>query len=332
MLHIILLILKTAGFLILGILALVVLLTVVILLSPFIYRLDFSADNSLENAKGRIRFHWLMHLMSGEISYRNGIFSWRIRVAWKKFGDEADRYTTDGTNRINIRESHAGNTADTPEDDPADVSSDVSPAGSADSRTDDPVHTSAFGHEPERPPESVPDPRRPRRPKNASAKGTTGKRADRKKISRFYEKIMKIPEKIKYTFRRMCDKINVLKKKKERIASFLRSSTHQKAFSRLIKESRRLLRFLRPSDASADLEFGFSDPAYTGYILAGISIIYPMIGKYAQIRPDFEHKILKGNIFIRGKIRVLYGMIFTWNMLWDKNVRATYRHIRKFRL
>ena len=65
MLHIILLILKIIGFLILGILALVLLLTAVILLTPFVYGLEFSVDNSLESAKGRIRFHWLMHLISG---------------------------------------------------------------------------------------------------------------------------------------------------------------------------------------------------------------------------------------------------------------------------
>ena len=64
----------------------------------------------------------------------------------------------------------------------------------------------------------------------------------------------------------------------------------------------------------------------------GISMIYPLIGEYAQIRPDFEHKVLKGSIFVKGKIRMLYALIFAWNMLWDKNVRTTYRHIRRFKL
>ena len=63
MLHIILLILKIIGFLILGVLALGLLLTAVILLAPFVYRLECSVDNSLESVKGRIRFHWLMHLI-----------------------------------------------------------------------------------------------------------------------------------------------------------------------------------------------------------------------------------------------------------------------------
>ena len=44
MLHIILLILKIIGFLILGILALILLLTAVILLAPFAYRLESSGS------------------------------------------------------------------------------------------------------------------------------------------------------------------------------------------------------------------------------------------------------------------------------------------------
>ena len=86
MLHIILFILKLIGFLILGILALLLLLTAVFLLAPFVYRAEFSADNSPESIRGSIRFHWLMHLISGHVSYEDGTFTWHIRAAWKKFG------------------------------------------------------------------------------------------------------------------------------------------------------------------------------------------------------------------------------------------------------
>ena len=95
---------------------------------------------------------------------------------------------------------------------------------------------------------------------------------------------------------------------------------------------KRLFTFLRPSKASVDLEFGFADPALTGYTLAGISMIYPMIGEFSQIKPDFEHKMFRCSGFVKGKIRLVYGLIIALNMLLDKNVRVTYHHIRKFRL
>lgn len=317
MLHIILFILKIIGFLILGILVLVLILTAVILLAPFIYRLEFSVDNSPESAKGRVRFHWLMHLISGEIRYESGSFDWYIRAGWKKFGDEADDHKVPESPQIRDQNDHAGNYTEDRIDDRAENHTDDHTENCTDDRAEETVYgtdETMHKHESESRPKYSPD-------------------SDKhKKISGLYERFRKIPEKIKYTFRRICDKIRTLKKQKDRIAAFLRNSMHQNAFSRLIKEVKRLLHFLKPSDASVDLEFGFSDPSYTGYALAGISMIYPMIGEYTQIKPDFEHKVLKGNVFIKGKIRILYGLIFALNMFRDKNVRVTYRHIRKFRL
>ena len=70
----------------------------------------------------------------------------------------------------------------------------------------------------------------------------------------------------------------------------------------------------------------------TGYVLALISMIYPFIGENAEIRPDFEHKILRGRVYVKGRIRALHAVSFALRLLLDKNVRTTYRHIRKFKL
>ena len=272
-----------------------------------------------------------MHLISGEVRYEGGPFDWHMRAAWKKFGDgtvgadgkDADATVAADNAHISEQDDRAGKAAS----EKAAVGAAVGAAEEAAKEAENTLEKPA--HKTDSPPKSGPDPDI----RSTTAGTTTSKsRTEREKISGVYEKFRKIPEKIKYTLRRICDKICTLKKKKDRIEAFFRNSTHQNAFSRLIKELKRLLHFLKPSAASMDLEFGFSDPAYTGYTLAGISMIYPMIGEHAQIRPDFEHKVLRGNVFIKGKIRILYGLIFAWNMFWDKNVRTTYRHIRKFRL
>lgn len=308
MLHIILLILKIIGFLLLGIIALILILAAAVILSPFAYKADLSADNCVESIKGNIHFHWLLHLLEGHISYKDGKFEWQIRAAWKKFRSEDNSEDVLPT---------AHSSADEQPDSPESKAKSVLPAENKD--------------------DSLPQDKNKAHPSsvNNSAESTeesSGKSGISVKISRLCERFQKFKEKIKYTFRKMCDKIKTLKKKKDRIASFLQNTTHQNAFSCLIKEVRRLLRFLKPSKASVDLEFGFTDPAYTGYTLAWISLIYPMIGEYTQLKPDFEHKVFRGNIFVKGKIRILYALIFMWNMLWDKTVRITYRHLRKFRL
>ena len=61
-------------------------------------------------------------------------------------------------------------------------------------------------------------------------------------------------------------------------------------------------------------------------------MMYPLIGEYTELQPDFERRILKGNACIEGRFRVIYVLIVAWNLIWDKNVRTTYRHIRNFKL
>ena len=329
MLHIILFILKIIGFLILGILALLLLLTAVFLLAPFVYRAEFSADDSPESIRGSIRFHWLMHLISGHVSYEDGTFTWHIRAAWKKFGSEEDVRAESPPERRekSERPEHSEHSGQSMQEQPA---ANETPPDTAQQHTED-VKKDLTDTDLKQPPqtENTKSGQNHRKYKKYSS---SGRKPLKEKITAFYERLKKIPEKIKYTFRKICDKIKSLVKKKERLSAFLQNEVHKSAFSRLVREVRRLFHFLRPSEASVDLEFGFTDPAYTGYTLAGISMIYPLIGEYAQIRPDFEHKVLKGSIFVKGKIRMLYALIFAWNMLWDKNVRTTYRHIRRFKL
>lgn len=329
MLHIILFILKIIGFLILGILALLLLLTAVFLLAPFVYRAEFSADDSPESIRGSIRFHWLMHLISGHVSYEDGTFMWHIRTAWKKFGSEEDVRAESPPERRekSERPEHSEHSGQSMQEQPA---ANETPPGTVQQHTED-VNKDLTDTDLKHPSqtENTKSGQNHRKYKKYSS---SGRKPLKEKITAFYERLKKIPEKIKYTFRKICDKIKSLVKKKERLSAFLQNEVHKSAFSRLVREVRRLFHFLRPSEASVDLEFGFTDPAYTGYTLAGISMIYPLIGEYAQIRPDFEHKVLKGSIFVKGKIRMLYALIFAWNMLWDKNVRTTYRHIRRFKL
>ena len=348
MLSIILLILKIFGFLILGILAFALILILVLFLCPFVYRAELSADNSLDSLRGKVRFHWLMHLVSGEVSYEDGNLSWTVRAAWKRLGSDIDesrddsggRRSSDGGSTISdvsrdgIRDSHS----DSLEQEAASSDLDVSPDTSSQEQ-----HRTVPGMTGEEP-----------AGKDSSAEGIQKRSMEKKnersitnhqkkKKSSFLrsagERIRRFPGKIKYTFHRICDKIKtirnkikILKKKKEKLTAFIQSEIHQAALARLLKELKRLLRFLCPGKGSIDLEFGFSDPALTGYALAGISMAYPWIGSYTQITPDFEHKVFRGSLFIKGRIRLLYGLIFLWNMFLDRNVRITFRHIRKFRL
>ena len=298
MLHIILLILKILGFLILGILALILLVLLIVLLNPFMYSLKTSGEDSLESIKGEVRFRWLFRLLSGRVAYENGAVAWQMRIAWKKYGsvDEDGSQDEDkGVEKIQTPENR---------------------------KAEEPRETTSRERQRQ---EEAPEKKQEENPKRIVKKKN-------KKDPSLSERFWAFWDKIKYTFQKICDNIRTLGKKKDKLIAFTEDAVHRSTFSKVIKELQRLLRTLCPQKADVWLKFGFEDPALTGYALAMLSLIYPYVGEYTRLQPDFENKVLKGKAYVKGKIRVVHILIPALSLLLDKNVRITYHHIRRFRL
>ena len=307
MLHIIFLILKILGLVLLAAVGIIILLLAAFILLPARYTAAASWDGTMDSLRWRVKFHWLIHLISGEAVYENGRLIWRFRTAWKHFDSTSGYKKTSSAAPERIRtsaEKTAGSTEDLKD-------------------TARPVK-----QKPEAGKEQEPEAEKEQK---AKTQKTVSDKKKEKKIS-FSEKISAYWDKIKYTFKKLYDNIKVLAKKKEKLRRFLTNEIHKNAFLKAVKELKRLLLRLCPEKLEGDIEFGFEDPAYTGYLLAGISLIYPMAGEFLDIRADFENKVLKGSVLAAGKLRLLYILIPAWNLFFDRNVKITYRHIKKFKL
>ena len=89
---------------------------------------------------------------------------------------------------------------------------------------------------------------------------------------------------------------------------------------------------MKPKKINIKLRFGFDDPATTGKVLGGLAMLYPFLGDTTEIIPDFEHQILKGNVFIKGKIRISQFAALALKLLLCKDVRNSYKDIKNFKL
>ena len=85
MLHILLLILKIVGIILAAVLCLAILAASVLILNPAVYRFDASAEERADTIRGKLKFHWLIHLIRGEVSYESGEWQWDFRIGWKHF-------------------------------------------------------------------------------------------------------------------------------------------------------------------------------------------------------------------------------------------------------
>lgn len=323
--HIILLILKILGFLILVLAGLMLVAVITVLFAPAGYRFDLTAEEFGKSILGKLRFYWIKPFISGEICYDNGNLTWNIRAAWKKFGN-AEIQGND-KDKKNIRNETDSSKRKDPERE-KDQEKEKNFSKPDDTKGGEGSDTKVL-------PESNTIDTKSIREIQTDEKNTGFEReADEvKKIPKNRKSSSKsFGEKIKYTFRKLCDNIKTLIKKKEVLEQFLKNEIHKNAFSKLIKETKQFAIKLRPRKAAIKAKFGFEDPSVTGYILALISIIYPFLEGQTEIIPDFEHKVFEMDLHIEGKIRLLYLFLFAFHMLMDKNVRITVTHLKKLKL
>lgn len=292
MLHILLLIIKIIGIILLVILGIALLVTAVLLFVPVRYKVFAQSDGKWEEANVRVHFSWFLHLISGHVSYKEKAVSWQCRILWKK----------------------VNNPKDIPKEEKTEVPKKAIEPPMREVKKEEPVLTK----EPSQPKEETKN-----TDKDISQDVPQDEKEQKEKQSVF--------QKIKYTFQNICAKIKLFLERKEKIVDFIGDEVHKNALRRVKKEVFRLLRFLKPKKFKMYLHYGLDDPCTTGKILAGLSVFYPFYGNDVEIYPDFERKILAGNLEIKGHIRGGYAAIILWNLLWDKNIRLTYRHIKEFK-
>lgn len=310
MLHILLMILKIIGIIAAVILGLIILAVLVVIFAPLKYTFDAKCQGTLETLNVKIRFSWLFHLISGYCFYKDKETDWQMRIAWKK---------------INI------------EDDGQEK-----PKRQKNKQENDEIRTGKVSEEEEIKPEKQAcndeEPKEEitvREKEGNETKRYARSKEKRKKLSFINNIISKIKtffQKLKYTITKIYDNIELIRQKKDKIIEFLEHEAHRGALSKIKQETLRLFRFLKPKELKGRVHFGFDDPYVTGKVLAGLSILYPFYGNHIIIEPDFSERVLEGDIHVKGKLRGIHEVIIFFHILFNKDIRTTYKHIKNFKL
>lgn len=295
MLHIVGLILRILGILLLGIIGLLLLLLCILLFVPVRYELKAEFPGELSSAKVRFRLAWLFHFLSARVHYEEQEFAWWLRVAWKKFpkAEEPDKET---------------------EEEP-DIKKEPDAKQEPDEKETTDIDIKEI-------------------PEDSSIKWTERENQENRKkekkpsvYERLKRKIITIWQKIKYTFAKICGKIKDISKNisdtKEAIQIFLNDEVHRSAFRKVKKELIWIKRLLKPKIFQVRLNYGFEDPCLTGQILGLLGMVYPFVGDNMEIEPDFEQKVLKGDIHIKGRIRIIHLAVFAVKLFVHKETRKT---------
>lgn len=114
-------------------------------------------------------------------------------------------------------------------------------------------------------------------------------------------------------------KIRKITNKMEMIGDLLEDEDIIDAVKRIKRYGVNGVKLLLPQKLNAKITFGFEDPYYTGKVLGWIAALIPIYGDHIDITPDFEKRILKGELKIKGRIRRYKILYLLWKVYKDKD-------------
>ena len=306
MLHIILVILKIIGIILVLCFALLLTAVLLLLFVPFRYRL--AGEKNADGIGGQGQVSWLLHLITVTGEYKDGtpvvylrIFVFRKSLYPAVVRPPKKKWLRRGKKKIPQREHKKAV-----------------------------VQTES--------PEFLPLPK-PSPVKSASHPETVEPRAEAPKskwniktllksviaaIKNFWQKLKKTWEKIKAIGKRMVD----LKDRLANLLALLREDATRQVLKRFMKHLRYLWRHLRPRKVKGNVHFGFEDPAMTGQVAGVIYLLLPMNCYKVRLRPDFENTVCEGSLTIKGYIRSYHLAIIGWKVFRDKEFRNLLTRIK----
>lgn len=154
-------------------------------------------------------------------------------------------------------------------------------------------------------------------------------RAIPKILRSIFEKIKSIFENIQYTIQNICDKIRSVSGTITYYKGVIEGEAFQHSFALCKKELLTIAKSLKPDKFEAALVVGTDDPAATGEILAVCGILYPILGPQVNVVGDFEKKRLEGRVFIKGKLRFFTFVRTAVRIYFNKDIRKLYGLLKK---
>lgn len=89
-----------------------------------------------------------------------------------------------------------------------------------------------------------------------------------------------------------------------------------------------ILKKLLPRKLEANIHLGFETPDKTGQIYGLYWMFKPALGKHVELKPNFEEKVLEGNISFKGRITVFTVVVNALKVVLDKRFKPL---INKFK-
>ncbi|MCI8418284.1 MAG: DUF2953 domain-containing protein [Lachnospiraceae bacterium] len=306
--HMIVIILKIIGIGLLLILSLLLLALLAFLFVPVRYDIWGKTQGDIQ---GRLKITWLLHAVSVPILYQKGQLTVKVKLL--------------GIPIMRIPDSR-----DKPSDEKADkAEKDQEARAPEEEETAAVVEAERTAREQELSLHPVEISQQPGSQEDPFPGDTGGKKRKRFSLADILVGIREKLKKLQYTICQFCAKIREGRQQLAKIKEFIMLDSTRAALRLCKGQLFYLLKKIRPRKIQGWVHFGTGDPALTGEILGGISALYAIWPCRLMLQPDFQHRVLEGEIRIRGRMRMCTFVGMAWRLWRDKNIKAVYKKIRE---
>lgn len=325
MLHIIFLILEILLFTVLILLGLVLLLVVLLLFVPIRYKL-YAEKN--ENFICKLKASWLGFVFCLKANYDENGFVYRLRSFGGTIVSNQEEFTGDEETRKDEKsktdkkskadkKSKSGKPKEVDEALEADEAPQMKIPQMADNAVSGDEETEATSDE------TVP----------ANRQFAEDDSEFQEETISFITRVGKVFDRfvlsVKKKIENFIKKFKSLKKKMEQYKKLIHAKTTKQALQVVKINLVKLLKHLNPTKIEGRVTYGTGDPASTGTQLGYLSVCLPLYADKIDITPDFSRKILEGDIFIKGRVRVYNILYYSCKVYFNKYVKRTIAYFKK---
>lgn len=307
MVHIILLILKIAGIVLLSLLGILILLVLMVLFVPVRYNISADYHSRLT---ANIKISWLLNVLRLKASYANDLSVKAYAMFFKIFDNnsdkekkqknkEGDKYIDDMYGADSSQEtagqyaagrqnetSGAGNSQDTAvqvEALEADIKQHIESRSNNQHNEDDKHNRQSVSQ--------------PHKKKDLIGRLKAA-------LNSVKDKLISIKSKFKKLLKAIADKKRSAWQKIDDLKVIINDEENKELVRLIKKELKELIREITPVKYDINVRYGCEEPYMTGRILGVIAVIYGITGVQFNITPEFEQKVLEGDIYMKGRVRI----------------------------
>lgn len=143
-------------------------------------------------------------------------------------------------------------------------------------------------------------------------------------------KLTAFRQKMSDAFKRLCDRLETINQKKDKLMDILFSEENKKTFVLLKRSIFKLIRHILPRRIEGWIHFGTDNPEKTGRMLGWLAVFYPLYAERLKIAPDFEKEIFETKFLAVGKIQAFTFVSTGIKIMLNKDLRriiSEFKHL-----